>query len=92
MEIERLLHVADYFKARDTDPPSTRQLLEFLFACRVSSDYTAKSGIRPDKHQIGVVWMALADLPRITLFPKSLARYLQPDATGSHAVYLGTIV
>jgi ADP-ribose pyrophosphatase YjhB (NUDIX family) len=92
VEIERLIHVADYFKARDTDPPSTRQLLEFLFLCSVPSEYRATNGHHPDKHQIEVVWMALADLPRVTLFPRSLTTYLQQAGAAAGEVYLGEIV
>lgn len=91
VEVGRLIHVADYFKARDTEPPSTRQLLEFLFLCSVPADYTPKNGYHPDKHQVDVVWMALIDLPRIRILPSSLATYLQrADAVGE--VYLGEIV
>ncbi len=92
VEVGSLTHVADYFKARDTDPPSTRQLLEFLFLCSVPADYTAKNGHHPDKHQIDVVWLALADLPRITFCPTSLAAYLQRVGTAGSEVYLGAIV
>lgn len=91
VEILRLIHVADYFKQRATDPPSTRQLLEFLFECSVPSGYVAKNGHHPDKHQIEVVWMTLADLPRITLFPRSLAAHLQQAGAATGAVYLGEI-
>ncbi len=91
VEIVRLLHVADYFKLRDTDPPSTRQLLEFLFECRVPSDYTAANGYRPDKHQVEVVWMPLGDLSHIPLMPGSLAVYLRQPGRADQAVYLGEI-
>lgn len=91
VEILRLIHVADYFKPRDTDPPSTRQLLEFLFECRVPSDYIATNGHHPDKHQVEVVWMALAELPHIAIFPRSLAAYLKQTAQQPAPVYLGEI-
>ncbi len=92
VEVSRLIHVADYFKARDTDPPSTRQLLEFLFLCSVPADYTPTNGHHPDKHQIEVVWLALAELPRITLLPTALAEYLQRAGDAGGEVYLGEIV
>ncbi len=91
VEILRLMHVADYFKPRDTDPPSTRQLLEFLFECDVPSDYTAANGYRPDKHQVEVVWMPLGELQHIRLLPGSLAAYLQEAGRVDKAVYLGEI-
>ena len=91
VEILRLIHVADYFKPRDTDPPSTRQLLEFLFECSVPPGYTAANGYRPDKHQVEVVWMPLGDLPNIPLLPRSLAVHLQETGHAGKTVYLGEI-
>ena len=82
-----LLHVADYFKPRATVPPSTRQLVEFLFSCDVPDDYHAHNGHRPDKHQIEVVWTPLNVLRDIPLLPLSLAGRL----TGDTGVYLGTL-
>jgi ADP-ribose pyrophosphatase YjhB (NUDIX family) len=89
VEIVRLLHIADYFKLRDTEPPSRRQLLEFLFDCTVPSGYTPRNGHRPDKHQVEVVWMPLDDLPAVNLQPRSLSAYLGGDRDA--AVYLGEI-
>ena len=82
-----LVHVADYFKPRATVPPSTRQLVEFLFSCEVPGNYRAHNGHRPDKHQIEVVWTPLNVLPDIPLLPLSLAGRLAGDA----GVYLGTL-
>lgn len=91
VEILDLLHVADFFKARDTDPPSTRHLVEFLFRCRVPEDYTPHNGYRPDKHQVEVIWAAVGDLGKIPLLPKSLAGHLARMGTKDRSVYLGTI-
>jgi len=91
VEIVRLLHIADYFKHRDTDPPSRRQLLEILFECTVPSGYAPRSGYRPDKHQIEVVWMPVEDLPAIKLLPASLSVHLGENSADASAVYLGEI-
>ncbi len=87
--IHDLLHVADYFKLKHTVPPSTRQLVEFLFSCDVPEEYRAHNGHRPDKHQVEVVWQPLASLAEVRLLPRSLASRLAgaPEAR----VYLGTI-
>ena len=87
--IRDLLHVADYFKRRATEPPSTRQLVEFLFACDVPADYQARNGHRPDKHQVDVVWTLLEILPDLPLLPRSLASRLAAPADAP--VYLGTL-
>jgi len=87
--IRDLVHVADYFKPRSTIPPSTRQAVEFLFACEVPADYRAQNGHRPDKHQVAVVWTPREQLPKLTLQPLALAGRLT-DTTET-LVYLGTI-
>src|SRR5210317_493790 len=35
VDIGELLHVAEFFKLRDTQPPTRRHLVEFLFRCAV---------------------------------------------------------
>lgn len=88
-----LLHLADYFKQRDTVPPSTRQLVEFLFLCDVPPDYQAGNGARPDKHQVEVIWAPVSEVASMILLPASLSRILASVAPGEGAggVYLGTI-
>jgi len=91
VQVGDLLHVADYFKQRDTDPPSTKHLVEFLFECAVPDDYTPRNGHHPDKHQVEVVWAALPDLRWMTLFPKSLSSYISDLRQRDASVYLGLI-
>jgi ADP-ribose pyrophosphatase YjhB (NUDIX family) len=90
--VRDLLHVADWFKPRDTVPPSTRQLVEFLFACDVPGSYEARNGHRPDKHQVDVVWIDLEQLSNVQLFPRSLSTYLTNCPNSRHGVYLGTMI
>ena len=89
--IRDLIHVADWFKPRDTVPPSIRQVVEFLFLCEVADDYEAGNGHRPDKHQVGVEWIDLNQLSDIRLIPQSLSTYLEHLPDSRHGVYLGTI-
>jgi ADP-ribose pyrophosphatase YjhB (NUDIX family) len=91
VSIHSLLHVADWFKPRDTDPPSTRHLVEFLFACDVGKSYTPQNGHHPDKHQVEVVWIELDKLNDVPLWPPSLAVILPRIQQENSAVYLGTI-
>ena len=89
--VHDLLHVADYFKVRDTDPPSTRHLVEFLFRCEVPDTYAPMNGEHPDKHQVEVVWAALDSLPDMPLFPRSLALFLGRNFPTFPSVYMGVI-
>ena len=91
VRIHDLVHVADYFKLRDTDPPSTRHLVEFLFRCEVPESYVPVNGEHPDKHQVEVVWAQLDSLPGMPLFPRSLAAFLGEQFTASPNVYMGLI-
>jgi ADP-ribose pyrophosphatase YjhB (NUDIX family) len=91
VEIVALMNVADHFKTRETDPPSTRHMVEFLFRCTVSDDYAAHNGIKPDKSQIDVVWINLANLATIRLYPDSLSHWLPESILRDTAVYLGTM-
>ena len=86
--IRDLLFIADWFKPRLTEPPTTRQLVEFLFACEVPADYRPRNGHRPDKHQLEVVWVPLKELEGVNLQPNTLIAHL----TGKTALtYIGSL-
>ncbi len=89
VEIVALMSVSDHFKTRETDPPSTRHMVEFLFRCTVPDDYVARNGIKPDKSQIDVVWVNLANLAAMRLYPESLSHWLPEGILRDTAVYLG---
>lgn len=89
IDVEDLLFVADYFKDKAIDPPTTTHLVEFIFKCSVPESYQAKNGGKPDKHQVDVVWMELSKLNKIPLFPKALVSLL--NTTQAKPTYLGTI-
>jgi ADP-ribose pyrophosphatase YjhB (NUDIX family) len=86
-----LLHVADWFKPRDTVPPSTRHLVEFLFACELDQSYTPQNGSHPDKHQVEVLWVELDKLDSLPLWPHCLVQILPCIQQEKSAIYLGTI-
>jgi ADP-ribose pyrophosphatase YjhB (NUDIX family) len=89
VEIGDMINLADHFKVRETDPPSTRHVVEFLFSCSVPNDYVAHNGNKPDKNQMDVVWVNLAELAAIPLYPESLGHWLPRGVAGDTAVYLG---
>ena len=91
VRVNVLLHVADWFKPRDTDPPSTRHLVEFLFACEVEDSYIPRSGHHPDKHQVEVVWAELDTLDSLPLHPSASAAFLQRVRHEETMMYLGVI-
>lgn len=91
VRIDSLLHVADWFKPRDTIPPSTRHLVEFLFACDVEDTYSPQNGHHPDSHQVEVLWVQLDTLDSIPLHPSVSAAFLHRSRQDKTAVYLGVI-
>jgi ADP-ribose pyrophosphatase YjhB (NUDIX family) len=90
IRVFELLHVADYFKPRDSDPPTRRQQVEFLFRCEVPDSYEAQNGLKPDKHQVDVRWLSFRDVTQSQLFPPSLKDILTVGRSRS-GVYLGLI-
>jgi ADP-ribose pyrophosphatase YjhB (NUDIX family) len=89
--IHQLVHVADFFKDRETSPPSRRHLVEMLFLCSVPTDYVAQNGPEPDKHQVGVVWVAQSALASTPIRPHSLAGVLHACHERLKPVYIGTL-
>ncbi len=87
VDIGNLIHVVDFFKLRDTQPPTRRHLVEFLFQCTIPDDYSPHNGHRPDKHQVEVIWARLDELARLPLFPQYLSTCIPHDA--DRALYLG---
>ncbi|MGD8913236.1 MAG: NUDIX domain-containing protein [Candidatus Thiodiazotropha sp.] len=87
--IGNLLAIADFYKQRDTDYPSVRHLVEFLFGCSLPASYQPVSGHHPDKHQVDVVWMPFADLADHEIFPKALASHLPTLTQVTTPTYLG---
>ena len=87
--VEKLLHVADFFRERKTSPPTRRQQVELLFQCRVPENYLAQNGHAPDKHQVAVEWVALSQLEE-RLYPPAIVDKLL-NLTINSPVYLGLI-
>ncbi len=86
--IKELMHVADFYKERETLPVTHRHQVEFIFRCHVPATYIAQNGPHPDKHQRDVVWISLDELQNKPLFPKGLSDILSKDFSPT---YLGLI-
>ena len=92
--VRDLVHVADYFKARDTTPPTRRQHVELVFRCDVPAGYTPTCGSRPDKHQRAVLWLDLDAAESAPLWPRGMRAIAERVATGTQRevpVYLGLL-
>ncbi|MCU7811820.1 MAG: NUDIX domain-containing protein [Candidatus Thiodiazotropha sp. (ex Notomyrtea botanica)] len=91
VQVGALLSVADFFKQRDKTFPSVRHVIEFYFACEVADGYQPASGPHPDKHQVDVIWLPIAGLNQVALFPKDLALHLPGLINKGAQGYLGVI-
>jgi len=91
VEIRDLLHVADFFKEKRTEPPATRHQVEFLFNCSLPPEYKPRNGPRPDRTQIEVVWVPLGDLSGLTFHSASMSPLLGYLSDRHRGVYLGLI-
>lgn len=91
VEVGELLFVRDYIARNHEfadDDPETHQV-EIMFACHVPDDYVPQSGAIPDPRQHGVVWLPLAALPSVRLYPAALKAVLAES--GSTPAYLGDV-
>ncbi len=91
VSIVELVHVADFYKPRSSEPNTTRHMVEFLFYCQVPEDYVPQNGHHPDPHQVDVIWMALTTLADAPLFPISMAQRISQFLHQRDPVYLGVI-
>ena len=87
VEILALTNVGDHFKKRETDLPGTRHIVEFLFRCVVADDYVAHNGSKPDRSQVDVVWLNMANLAEMPLYPESLSHWLFEGILYDTALY-----
>ena len=90
VKIGPMLHAADFFKLKATEPPTRRHLLELLFRCEVPDHYQPRNGPHPDKHQVAVLWADISSLAHLPMSPAYLRDcILHLDAAGP--VYLGKV-
>lgn len=76
VDAPRLVTVCDVFKRKDTQPPSRRHLVDFIFLCMLPANYVAGNGPQPDKRQLDVCWVDIDTLPELTFTPEYLSSCL----------------
>lgn len=92
VNVGELLHIREYigknheFAEWDADIHQ----VEFYFACSlIDPEATVFEGSNPDDHQVAVEWIALEDLSKIRLYPKTIGELLLQS--GSPSIYLGDL-
>jgi ADP-ribose pyrophosphatase YjhB (NUDIX family) len=87
--VDELLLVADYTRRRSGQPGARRQLVEFLFLCRLPAGYRAHNGPKPDRHQQAVVWVERQRVASLRLAPDFLRQAVAAPGSVSPR-YIGT--
>jgi len=84
-------YIANNHEFKDEEP-NTHQL-EIMFECSLLEQYLPQNGINPDSTQKDVLWVELAELHNIRLFPKELIIHLRNNGinTKQSDIYLGDV-
>ncbi|MFX3648314.1 MAG: NUDIX domain-containing protein [Paenibacillus sp.] len=92
VNVGELLHIREYigknheFAEWDADIHQ----VEFYFACSlIDPGATIFEGSNPDDHQVAVEWIALEELFKIRLYPKTIGELLLK--ADSSSIYLGDL-
>ncbi len=88
IKIVKLLHVAEFYKQKDTDPISTVHTVDFIFLCEVAPEYQAQCGDAPDKRQTGVTWIELSQLASVTLSPPYVNSIFPLSSQDNACIYI----
>lgn len=91
VKIINLLGVAECFKSSSSEPGKKKHQIEFFFQCQLPQNYLPQNGSNPDKHQIGVVWLPIAQLDSVTIFPSPLSQLITQFQFEIANNYLGKI-
>lgn len=91
IEIGDIRFVRDYIGSKHefASIDSGLHQVEIYFACQVPSTYEPTMGPEPDKNQVAIEWLEIAQLDRFRFFPRALGELLS-DA-GQDLIYLGEV-
>ncbi len=83
-------YIADNHEFAEQDPGFHQ--IELIFSCRILNTDSLHNQSEPDKHQIGIEWLAIKDIEKLPLYPKSIRKkILQHHHGQSEQVYLGDV-
>lgn len=95
VEVGPLVFIRDYIGANHEfarfDPDV--HFLNLVFACRVLSG-TPGAGGTPDRRQVGLAWLALDELERVSFFPRAGAGVIRRwarEGLPAEPLYLGDV-
>ena len=95
VDVGQLLHIREYIgkNHEHTAFDSGVHQIEYYFLCElVHEDSGFAEPTNPDSHQLGIEWVAIADLPTYRIYPKAIVPFIQDLAEDKRGtVYLGDV-
>ena len=94
VEVGPLLFVRDYIGAHHefATEHAERHQVEFFFLCGTGSPACARGGEKPDRRQVGIAWLPLAELDHHPLYPAVLRALLnEGPPPPARDAYLGDV-
>jgi len=92
VHVGKLRYVREYIgknhEFRGTDGDAHQ--VEFLFECHLKEDHFPGMGTNPDLGQVGIVWLPLAEIEGVRIYPKILKNLLVADGKEAE-IYLGDV-
>jgi len=92
VHVGKLRYIREYIgknhEFRDKDGDAHQ--VEFLFECHLKDGHFPEMGMNPDPSQVGIVWLPLAEIESVRIYPQILRNLL--GAYGKEAdIYLGDV-
>lgn len=93
VEVHDLLFIREYIGKNHefAEFDSDLHQVEFFFHCTVKNPHGAGNGAEPDRNQVGIAWLSVADIESTRLYPKGLRTHIAGINRGERRVYLGDI-
>lgn len=82
--VEDVFMMYDFMKTKKHSKKNSKHMLEVIFKCKISPNYTVRNGFLPDKNQLGVEWLNLNELHKYRFNPKRHGQMLQHDLEQNH--------
>lgn len=65
--------------------------IEVVFRCQLAPGATPAAGHEADKHQVGLAWIPLGQLPEVEFYPACLKEHIRQNDIRVDPLYLGDI-
>ena len=89
---KKLLFIREYISANHEFADKKKvHSIEFYFQCELVTEPSWDRAFHPDRVQVGIEWVPLAELGKKNLFPRTLRNRLVDGVEGKQFEYLGDV-